>query len=103
MSATVVVVAYRPPAALRRPVMSLEHPDLACIVANVEGDSAVAAVASASGVPTIEIPENLGYAYAVNRGIELVRDDVVVFANDDVDICASSVLELARVVSDGEA
>jgi GT2 family glycosyltransferase len=80
---------------------ALRHPDLDVIVVNIEDDPTIAKLAS--GVRVEALPENLGYAAAVNLGARSAQTEVVVFLNDDAVISATDVLHLADVVASGAA
>jgi GT2 family glycosyltransferase len=95
-----VVVAFHRPDSLSRLLARLHHPRLEVIVVNVEDDSHVAEVAGDLAVP---LAGNPGYAAAVNAGARLAGAPVVVFLNDDVDLGAAAVLDLAATVSSGRA
>jgi GT2 family glycosyltransferase len=96
-----VVVAYHRPASLATLVASLRHPDVEIVVVNVEDDPEVRAVAAPAR--HLATPGNVGYAAAVNLGVERARGDVVAFMNDDLDVDAATVLALADVVASGRA
>lgn len=102
---TLAVVAYHRPGQLSDLLASLRGSEdvLRCLVVNVESDPAVKDVAEAFGAQSLEFPSNLGYAAAVNAAASLVETETVIFANDDISCSSTAFLELARVVSQGEA
>ncbi len=102
-AATVVVVAFHRPAPLDRLLAGLADPALERVVVDVEDDPAVAAVCAARGVTRVAVAANVGYAAAVNRGAARAAAPVVVFANDDLEADAATVLRLAGAVAAGEA
>jgi GT2 family glycosyltransferase len=101
--ATCLIVAFHRVESLTRLLAALAHPDLSVVVMNVEADPGVGVAARAAGARAVDVVDNPGYGAAVNRGVALAEDDVVVFLNDDASIDADSVLRLAAVVAGGEA
>ena len=100
--ATVVVVAFRRPAALAALLDSLDGTPAEVVVVNVGDDLDVRAVGSRARLPVRTIAvENRGFGAAVNAGADAAHGDVVVFTNDDVVIDAHAVSALVRAVHDG--
>ena len=98
--ATCVVVAFHRPREVEKLLARLSHPEIEIVVVNVDDDPDVAAVACGSA---LALPGNPGYAAAVNAGVRIAGAPVVVFLNDDVDMDASAVLDLAARVVSGDA
>jgi GT2 family glycosyltransferase len=101
--ASCVVVAYHRPAALSTLLDAVRDPALELIVVNVEADEVVGATARRVDATVIDVPDNCGYARAVNVGARSARHDTVVFLNDDAHIEADDVLRLVRAVQSGDA
>lgn len=99
-AATCVVVAFHRPGQLVVLLDRLRHPNVEVVVVNVDDDPEVAAVAGDAGMG---LPGNPGYAAAVNAGARLANAPVIVFLNDDVELDASAVLDLAAQVATGAA
>jgi len=55
------------------------------VVDNGSTDDTVAVLARYPGVRTVRLPENLGFAAAVNAGIRAARSDVLVLLNNDTE------------------
>lgn len=96
--ASVVVVAFHRPDQLERLLRDLDHPAISLIVVNVEGDPAVSA--AARSVTEIRTAVNVGYAAAVNLGVQAVATDVVVFTNDDVRVSVEAVSKLVQALGE---
>lgn len=91
MTLGAIVVAYRDPAALAKALDSVAAlPNV--VVANVTADPSVAEVTRAAGRICLDLPENVGYAAAVNAAEPLLSVQVtdVLFMNDDVVVAAIS-------------
>lgn len=95
-----VVIAFHRPELLARLLDLLTHPAIEVIVVNVGDDPEISTLAQPR---VIALPGNPGYAAAVNLGVLAVRSGVVVFMNDDLEIDADAVLELAAPVREGWA
>ncbi len=91
-----VVVAFRRPRELRALIAATRDPGIEQIVVNVEGDSQVTEISSGMACRNVILPDNRGYAAAVNAGVAASTAPTVVFSNDDVYCTAAVVLGLAR-------
>jgi GT2 family glycosyltransferase len=87
---------------LARALDSLERQSAPCarvlVVDNGSSDSS-RAVAAAAGAEVLDLPENLGFAAAVNRGVEAASTPWVWILNNDVELhphCLEKLLEAAR-------
>lgn len=82
-----VIVAFRDPAALDRCLRSLTTIS-EVIVVNVTDDPGVEEVCQRFGRQVLAVLTNVGYAAAVNEGVRHLPAavDVVLFANDDVEV-----------------
>jgi GT2 family glycosyltransferase len=67
---------------------SQTHPPAETIVVDNGSTDGSAAAARAFGAAVIELPENRGFAHAVNRGIEAAGGDWVAILNNDVHLPA---------------
>jgi len=106
MDVVAVVVAFHRPGSLAPLLAALTDPRVAAVVVNVECDDAVTAVAREHDATVVDLPDNPGYAAAVNAGVAASAggpDDVVVFLNDDCRISALDLIALATVIERGEA
>lgn len=81
---TLVVVSYHRPDALDQLIASAEEQATDIVVVNVEGDPAIRETALSRGARLINLPDNPGYAAAVNAAVRTVSTPLVAFANDDL-------------------
>lgn len=95
-----VIAAFHRPDSLTRLLALLAHPAIEVIVVNIGDDPEIATLA---GLRAVGLPGNPGYAVAVNLGVRAANSPVIVFMNDDLEIDAESVLELAAPVREGWA
>ena len=95
---TALVIAYRKPDSLDRLLASLTGP--VCVV-NVSADPDVAAVAQRHGAGLVSLPDNRGFAAAVNAGARSVSTPVTVVMNDDVMTSQADLNALAAAVRGG--
>jgi GT2 family glycosyltransferase len=101
MIASLVVVAYHRPASLAALLDGLVGAEVDVVVANVDEDPEVRAVAQAAGARHVGVPGNPGFGTAVNLGASRAIGEVVVFANDDLRIDPGSLEHLAQAVTSG--
>jgi GT2 family glycosyltransferase len=102
-SVSLVVVAFHRPNQLDGLLAATAGDFVEQIVVNVEADPAVRAVCERRRATEVAVPDNAGYASAVNRGVAVALGTVVVFSNDDVECSLATVLGLAAVVESGQA
>jgi GT2 family glycosyltransferase len=95
---SLVIAAYHRPDSLDRLLTSIDLPDTEVIVAVVDGDPSVEAVAQRYGARTVDVPGNPGFAAAVNRGIALAAGDILAIANDDLELRPGALAALAHAV-----
>jgi GT2 family glycosyltransferase len=98
-----VIVAFHRPDALSELLSVLADRRIQLIVADVEDDPRIRAIAVAHDATVVDVPGNPGYAAAVNAGVRQASHEVVVFLNDDVRLTTDGALRLAEVVQSGEA
>lgn len=100
-STAVVIVGYHRPEPLRRSVPSLIAAGLEVVVVNVEADPEVAQLALDAGAVEVPIVDNVGFAAAVNAGVQAARAPVVIFMNDDLTVGPEALMRLADLVHSG--
>lgn len=86
MSWAFVTVTYNSGAYLSKYWTDLicHHPDVEWIVVdNASGDSSVE-LARTMGARVVPLPQNRGFSYANNRGLDIVESDHVLFLNPDI-------------------
>lgn len=94
--ASLVVVCYHRPEELLVLLRSTSNPALEQVVVNLEMDPEIEEVARSAGAEVVPLPDNRGYAAAVNAGVAASTAPTVVFSNDDVYCTAAVVLGLAK-------
>ncbi|MHB1973574.1 MAG: hypothetical protein ACYCR4_04715, partial [Acidimicrobiales bacterium] len=62
-------MAFRRPRELRALIAATRDPGIEQIVVNVEGDSQVTEISSGMACRNVILPDNRGYAAAVNAGV----------------------------------
>ncbi len=99
---TAIIPNWNRAGLLARALDSLKRQTAPCarvlVVDNGSTDSSCA-VAAAAGADILRLPSNLGFAAAVNRGVEAVSTPWVWIVNNDVELhpgCLEKLLEAAR-------
>jgi GT2 family glycosyltransferase len=100
---TLGIVAYRRPGALRSLLSRVTGGPSEVLVVNVDGDPDVSAVVRAYASVREIVIANRGYAAGVNAIAREARRQIVVFANDDVEMCRGAVERLASPIRRGDA
>lgn len=98
LRAECVVVAFHRPASLAVILAEVLDESFGWVVVNVENDPAVTAVAQQTNCKIVTLPDNPGYAAAVNAGVRVCEAEVVVFMNDDLRISREGLLPLVELI-----
>jgi N-acetylglucosaminyl-diphospho-decaprenol L-rhamnosyltransferase len=96
----VVIVNWNSGSYLRACLESLraqQYVDEIVVVDNGSSDDSTCAARSVDGVRLVEVGRNLGYAAAVNFGMEMTSSPYLLLANPDVEFCAGAVASLVEV------
>jgi GT2 family glycosyltransferase len=95
---TLVCVAFHRPLQIGRLAAGFSASPVELLVVNVDADPQVAAAVAGSGATVVDLPGNPGFAAGVNAGAAAASGQIVVFANDDVELAPEAVRALAGAI-----
>ncbi len=100
----VVIVAYETPEHLRTCLGSLAREGVlgtayVIVVDNSRSDACAAVARSTPGVTLIRNAKNLGYARAVNQGLEATRAEQVLILNPDIEVRPGAIQKLVATMA----